>query len=289
MVNFMKQKKDRFKDYIKKYLINNNEEFKTLLSYKNLKKNNQSYKYLTNKIYSLRFILDSKYVDKFLCDQFTEAYRVEDFEICYDVLTYIYKYYFFEIELRYADFPEKLNRKFMVPFRNNMQELITAIIVLIRASGNHLTNITLADMELITGAEKVDGLLEFKDSVDYASKYPSYYLLERKSGKLYYDYADGYEFSLLAKKPVPVDDPLCQSNLLLIESSGYGIYEDNRLVLNEYLRQPDAYNNYERKLVKDMIPFDFNEVNEDDLILKFENEFKRISLMYSFDNDGEVQ
>jgi hypothetical protein len=285
----MKQKKDRFKDYIKKYLINNNEEFKTLLSYKNLKKNNQSYKYLTNKIYSLRFILDPKYVDKILCDQFTEAYRVEDFEICYDVLTYIYKYYFFEIELRYADFPEKLYRKFMVPFRNDMQELITSIIVLIRASGNHLTNITLDNMELITGAEKVDGLLEFKDSVDYASKYPTYYLLEKKSGKLYYDYADGYEFSLVAKKPVPLDDNLCQSNLLLLDSTGYGIYEDNRLILNEYLSQPKAYNNYERKLVKDMIPFNFEEADEDSLILKFESEFKRISQMYSFDNtDGEV-
>ena len=145
-------------------------------------------------------------------------------------------------------------------------------------------------MELITGAEKVDGLLEFKDSVDYASNYPTYYLLEHKNGKLYYDYADGYEFSLVARRPVPVDDSLCQSNLLLLEAKGYGIYEDNRLVLNEYLNQPNAYNSYERKLVKDMIPFNFEEVNEDDLILKFESEFNRIGQMYSYDNaESEVQ
>ena len=93
----------------------------------------------------------------------------------------------------------------------------------------------------------------------------------------------------MAKKPVPLDDNLCQSNLLLLDSTGYGIYEDNRLILNEYLSQPKAYNNYERKLVKDMIPFNFEEVDEDSLILKFESEFKRISQMYSFDNtDGEV-
>ena len=85
----MKQKKDRLKDYIKSYLINHNDEFKELLLYKNLKKNSQSYKFLTNRLYVLRFILNPNFVDRILCDQFTEAYRIEDFEnaLCSDVNT----------------------------------------------------------------------------------------------------------------------------------------------------------------------------------------------------------
>ena len=284
----MKQKKDRFKDYIKSYLINHNDEFKELLAYKNLKKNNLSYKYLTNRLYVLRFILNPKFVDPILCDQFTEAYRVEDFGTCYEVLTYIYKYYFYEIELNYIDFPSKLNRRFMVPFRNSMEDLIISIVVLLRASGNHLSNITTGNIELITDAENVDGLLEFKDSVDYASKYQTTFLLENQFGKFYYDYADGYEFSLTVKKSIPIDDSLCMSNLIIQEANGYGIFEDNRLILNDYLKSPNAYNNYERKLIKDMIPFDFSNVDIDSLILKFESEYNRIKEMYSFDEKKEV-
>lgn len=284
----MKQKKDRLKDYIKSYLINHNDEFKELLLYKNLKKNSQSYKFLTNRLYVLRFILNPNFVDRILCDQFTEAYRVEDFETCYEVLTYIYKYYFIEIELNYIDYPSKLNRKFMVPFRNTIADLITSIVVLLRASGNHLCNITTSKMELITEAEKVDGLLEFKDTVDYASKYQNYYLLENKVSKFYYDYADGYEFSLVVKKSIPIDDSLCMSNLILLEAEGYGLFEDNRIILNDYLKNPNAYNNYERKLVKDMIPFKFEEVDMDSLILSFEREYAKVNDLYSFDDDKEV-
>lgn len=281
----MKQKKDRFKDFIKKYLISHNDEFKSLLAYKNLKKNNQSYKFLTNRIYSLRFILDKKYVDPILCDQFTDSYRVEDFETCYEVLTYIYKFYFLELELKYSDFPNKLNRRFLVPFRNTMQELIASIIVLIRASGEHLANITVSNLELITNAENAEGLLEFNDTVDYAEKYQVYFLLDSDKIKFYYDYADGYEFVITTKRSIPVDDNLCQSNLILEEANGYGIYEDNRLFFNEYLSQPNAYNSYERKLVKDMIPFTFDEVDIDNLILRFESEYKRIIELYDFEND----
>ena len=284
----MKQKKDRFKSYIKTYLIEHSEEFKEFLAYKNLKKNNQSYKFLTNRLYVLRFILNPKFVDVILCDQFKEAYAREDFEICLEVLIYIYKYYFVEIQLEYIDFPTKLNRRFIVPFRNTIGDLITSIVVLLRASGNHLSNITTNNIELITEAENVDGLLEFKDSVDYANNYQVYFLLENKKAKFYYDYADGYEFSLEIKKSIPIDDNLCMSNLILTEANGYGIYEDNRLILNDYLKNPGGYNNYERKLIKDMIPFKFEEADIDSLILKFENEFKRISSLYSFEDKKEV-
>ncbi|MBQ7641644.1 MAG: hypothetical protein IJS83_04165 [Acholeplasmatales bacterium] len=285
----MKQKKDRLKDYIKSYLINHNDEFKELLSYKNLKKNSQSYKFLTNRLYVLRFILDAKFVDKILCDQFTEAYRLEDFETCYEVLTYIYKYYFIEIDLNYVDYPEKLNRRFLVPFRNTIGDLITSIVVLIRASGNHLANITFANKELITAAENVDGLLEFKDTVDYANNYQVYDLINSGKAKFYYDYADGYEFTLKIRKSIPIDDNLCMSNLILVEANGYGIYEDNRIILNDYCKNPNAFNNYERKLIKDMIPFNFEEVDVDSLILKFESEYRRINELYSFDDKKEVQ
>ena len=285
----MKQKKDRLKDYIKSYLINHNDEFKELLSYKNLKKNSQSYKFLTNRLYVLRFILDAKFVDKILCDQFTEAYRLEDFETCYEVLTYIYKYYFIEIDLNYVDYPEKLNRRFLVPFRNTIGDLITSIVVLIRASGNHLANITFANKELITAAENVDGLLEFKDTVDYANNYQVYDLINSGKAKFYYDYADGYEFNLKIRKSIPIDDNLCMSNLILVEANGYGIYEDNRIILNDYCKNPNAFNNYERKLIKDMIPFNFEEVDVDSLILKFEAEYRRINELYSFDDKKEVQ
>ena len=47
----MKQKKDRFKSYIKAYLIEHTEEFKEFLSYKNIKKNNQSYNLLVKYLY----------------------------------------------------------------------------------------------------------------------------------------------------------------------------------------------------------------------------------------------
>ncbi len=284
----MKQKKDKLKDYIKSYLINHNDEFKELLAYRHLKKNHQSYKYLTNRIYVLRFILNPKYVDKILCDQFTEAYRIEDFETCYEVLSYIYKYYFIELELEYIDFPSKLNRKFLVPYRNTMGDLINSIVVLLRASGNHLSNITTNGMELITEAENVDGLLEFKGSVDYANNYQAYYLLETNRAKFYYDYADGYEFNITVKKTFPVDDNLYMSNLILTDAQGYGIYEDNRLILNDYLKNPTAYNNYERKLVKDMIPFNFEDADIDNLILRFESDYQHVNEMYSLDDKKEV-
>ena len=283
----MKQKKDKFKDYIKTYLINHNEEFKYLLNLKGIKRDPKSYKYMTNKIYSLRFILKPGYVDQILCDQFVEAYKNEDFETCLEALVYVYKYYYFEIYMSYSDFPNKLYRKFLIPFRNTIGDLINTMIVLIRASGNHPSNITAGGVEYITEAEKVDSLLEFKDSVDFASNHSAYELLDKKIGRFYYDYADGYEFNLTFGKSIIIDDNLCNLNMILSECYGYGIFEDNRLVLNEFLRDPKAYNNYERKLVKDMIPFDFFEPKTDELIFKFENYYKNISELFSYIENKE--
>jgi hypothetical protein len=78
------------------------------------------------------------------------------------------------------------------------------------------------------------------------------------------------------------------SNLILLEAEGYGLFEDNRIILNDYLKNPNAYNSYDRKLVKDMIPFNFEEVDMDSLILSFEREYAKVNDLYSFDDDKEV-
>jgi hypothetical protein len=85
------------------------------------------------------------------------------------------------------------------------------------------------------------------------------------------------------RKPVIIKDNPTSPNVILQKATGYGIFEDNRYLLETFIQNP--LEEYEGVMVKDILPFDFSDAMTDELKEGFEPLFKYMRNAYNTPED----
>lgn len=185
--------------------------------------------------------------------EFLEAYKKRDFVTCRIILEDLYKHAYFAFTLSWKDAPKRLNRKILMPVRSSVGDLMYAALAAFRTDAYHLVNISNNNVSFRSYVEDINDLPLRHVKEVYADNYPLFVLFNENNLTLEYDYGDDWLFSIRKRKPVYLkneDYPY----VIVQGGNGYGIYEDNRYDLYQYICGEDVE-----------LPFNFEELDLEEL------------------------
>ena len=219
--------------------------------------------------------------DEELYDTFMEGLYNEDYEKCIEVCEYLHEHAYYALTVTWDSYPKLLSRHFLISARCNIADMMYAIMVAFRCEGYHI-------IETKHGADFYQPAYlimnnDFAQDIDPAEFVPIAALAEDGKATVTYDFGDNWCFNVRFRKPVIIKDNPTSPNVILQKATGYGIFEDNRYLLETFIQNP--LEEYEGVMVKDILPFDFSDAMTDELKEGFEPLFKYMRNAYNTPED----
>ena len=209
-------------------------------------------------------------------DETFEAMFIRKVYMAFELMDMIKLRSVFSVALK--GFEDRVNAKFYVPKNAVLSDVIYAALVAIGAEACHSYLLDYKD-EVYTNLEAFDALSSDDHTIDEIG-----WVLNEKA-KLVYDFGENYEFNLTYLEDMEVDNDADLFALLAYKGQ---ILEDNRLLLEAYLKDPEAdfYDEGKCKDIMEAIEFEVD-ADRDYLYDEFDGEVMGMSECYVLDEEFE--
>ena len=214
---------------------------------------------------------------------FCKYFHLKDYKKCLEICEYLHGHAYYALTVEWNSYPKLLSRHLLVSARCNLSELMYAVMAAFRCEGYHLVDLTHKGevFEPIYSIINSDSMSPAKPG-----EIAGISLISRSAkSTVMYDFGDGWEFNIRFRKPVIITDNEEYPHVILQKGKGYGIFEDNRYILENFIEDPDFL--FDGQMVKNMIPFNFYDAELDDLKESIEEEFERLRFVYSGGNEDD--
>ena len=181
-------------------------------------------------------------------------------------LVYIYFHAAIPVTISFEKGPKEFFRKFLIPIRSNLSDIMYFAIASLRCSFKK-------DLFIESGAYSFVSYRYYED-MEYtylASDYQALGIYDLDNPKLLYGIEDPYIFDISLNYIRLLDDNKSKENGILLDAKGYGIFEDNldaviKAVNPMYLTKEDAN--------IDLLGIDFDTVDFDILKIEVKEKFE---------------
>ena len=209
-------------------------------------------------------------------DETFEAMFIRKVYMAFELMDMIKLRSVFSVALK--GFEDRVNAKFYVPKNAVLSDVIYAALVAIGAEACHSYLLDYKD-EVYTNLEAFDAFSSDDHTIDEIG-----WVLNEKA-KLVYDFGENYEFNLTYLEDMVVDNDADLFALLAYKGQ---MLEDNRLLLEAYLKDPEAdfYDEGKCKDIMEAIEFDVD-ADRDYLYEEFDGEVMGMSECYVLDEEFE--
>ena len=173
-----------------------------------------------------------------------------------------------------------LTRKLLIPYRNNLSDLMYAVLGSLRTMAYHLMHIRKCGCTYVTD---IEGNEDFPD-FEIASEYYAFEILNLNNATFTYDYGEDWSFKITNRKSKYITNDRHFDDVILEDASGYGIYEDAKWMLMDYVEDNEA--EYEGVKIKDLLGFDYYNAELEELKEDINGYFEGVKL--SYEPNGEL-
>ena len=214
-----KHRKKEFKEYIYNRL-ENKDELIELLDILALDIDNEASKRMVFlKLADIFSALLSNQLDEEISNMFSMAYKAREYDSCYDVVLYVFKHYFVAITASFSGANKELNRQLLIPFRNNISDVIFGVLASFRVSGNGISKLVSGEVTLAP----LGTLLKENIDIMPAELCPSYLLYGLRKIKVIYN---DFVINIRLRKPMIIKDERYEDNVIIQSGKGFSIMED---------------------------------------------------------------
>lgn len=219
----------------------------------------------------IKVLEDDKY------NALVQSIQSDDYEKAYEIVLHEWFYAQLEVTMKWNEYPDLLNRKIAIPIRYSLDQAMFAMLATLRLDASHLAAIETLDATFILDIDEAN---EAIGSV-YASEFPFLILKNNDSAELVYDYGEGWEFELKYGNLVYIyDEEESLYPVRVLEAEGYGIYEDNKNDLIEFIKNPEAISESTGNLISEDMEFDFYDAYIEELKYNALEDFQDIFECY---------
>lgn len=216
---------------------------------------------------------------------FCDGIKNLDYQKCVEICEYLHENAFFAATVEWTNHPKLLSRHFLISARCNLSDIMYAIIAAFRCSGTHLFTLVHHNVSFEPFCNILrNGLHHYSEMAD---NYGIILLSDTAVKKFHYDFSEDWEFTIRLRKPVVLKENPNTPNVILQKGVGYGIFEDNKALLEMFIENPEQLVDGDIK-VKDIIPFDFYDADIDSLKESFNNDFNNIRADYNDFSDVDL-
>lgn len=252
-------KLDEFKIFINNKI--NNTNYKDIMKdiYSLVRYENYTSKDLINEIIEFTSnVFDFEYYNFNLFQNLLENFKNKNYEKAFNDILYEWKYSFIKISARWDKNPCHLNRTFYVPARNNLADLLYAVMTIFRTEGIMFPYIEYE--KNIFYLDNYSFIIHILTDNSYPANINSiislYNTIKNNEFKIY---LDKNSFTCNISGIIYVNDKNYNKNIIIKDGNGYKIISDK---LNKLLKQYDLDNTKTNTKIENFLDTKLDELKE---------------------------
>ncbi|MGN1295345.1 MAG: hypothetical protein ACI4U5_02945 [Bacilli bacterium] len=217
--------------------------------------------------------LSSFYIDENISLTFNKLLKERKMDEAFNLIIHEYKYAYIELKNYFILYKDKLNRKLIVPLRYSLDEVCISLLSSYRSDLCHYFVAYTKETGALSTLLEINNEKKNSDKKSLDSIALLEFIRDFKNFVLIYDYSQVYQIKcLLSSTRKESKYPLLTA--YVDEGKGRGVYEDNIDAFFAYLEDEESFNVIAQKKNKELIPFDFYDVNIDALNNQMEIDIK---------------